>query len=175
MESATAILIGAGLATLGWVYTARRSRNLARKQHTVNVMLQASFNSDFRNSLKVLAPYLKTGAPKPPDFSDEINPEFGAAFRQVANHYEFIAAGLRNGDFDERLVKDSLRGTILTLFEICHDSIWKLRDSRRRQSIYEHLEWLYKRWEKTPPGKCQVFIEWCRGRPFCGERVNHQK
>jgi hypothetical protein len=54
MDSPTAILIGAGLATCGWLYGARRARTLPRKQHTVNVMLQAAFNQSYREAEKTL-------------------------------------------------------------------------------------------------------------------------
>ena len=52
ISTSTAILIGAGFATLGWVYTARRARTLARTQHTLTAMLTVSFNQDFRKALR---------------------------------------------------------------------------------------------------------------------------
>jgi hypothetical protein len=94
------------------------------------------------------------------------------ALRRVLNHYEFIATGLRNGDFDERLVRDSERAAILTLFEKSQDFIWNLRDARRRITIYENIEWLYSRWEKSPPSHMQQCAEWIVGRPFPGRRAN---
>jgi Domain of unknown function (DUF4760) len=114
MDTATAALIGAALATAGWLYTARRARTLSRKQHSVSVMLQASFNSEFQGFVKTVAEHIK---------ANDIAQRIGAgddtlrmATRRVLNHYEFIASGLRNGDFDERLVMDSERSAIIQLF-----------------------------------------------------------
>jgi hypothetical protein len=120
MEGPTAVLIGAGLATCGWLYSARRARTLSRKQHTVNVMLQASFNEDFRASIDLIAEAMKRG--KCPDLQTGDNDALNKALMLVTNHMEFIAAGLRNGDFDESLVKDSWRGQTLVLFEFYEET-----------------------------------------------------
>ena len=111
MDTSTAALVGAALATCGWLYTARRARTLSRKQHTVTVMLQASLNKEFRDALLVISDAMKNGAC--PDLEADENKELRFSMRFVTNHYEFVAAGLRNGDFDERLVRDSERGVIV--------------------------------------------------------------
>lgn len=93
-------------------------------------------------------------------------------FRMVINHYEFIAAAIRNGDIDETLVRDSERATILSMFEASKDRIEALRVTRRRRSVCEHLEWLHIRWETKPPGVVRRCCESVRGRPFQGRREN---
>ena len=102
--------------------------------------------------------------------SDDEHEEVLAALRMWLNHYEFIAAGIRNGDLDETLIRDSERGTILTIYECAVDYIDSLRNTRRRRAIYEHLEWLHRRWESHPPGIMRRLAEYCRGRPFKGRR-----
>jgi len=168
MTTDTAVLMAAGLATLGWLYTGRRARTLSRKQHTINILTQASFNKDWRDAMERISPILKDK--KLPDLAAEPNGANAGAIRMVLNHYEFIAAGLRNGDFDESLVRDSQRGTILTLVEVCGPHIYNLRNSRQRQSVYEHIEWLSSRWTTNKPGWVRRCAEWCRGRPFSGRR-----
>ena len=169
LGSELAILIAAGFATLGWLYTARRARTLSRKQHTVNIIVQAYFNKEYREALTAIASTLRPGTC--PDLTQQDNNVLLQHFRMVMNHYEFLGAGIRNGDFDEQLLIDSQRGSIVQLVETCRTHIYRVRDSRRRQAIYEHIEWLYNRWEKKPPGCFQRIFEWCRGRPCRGERV----
>ena len=89
--------------------------------------------------------------------------------RNILNHYEFVSAGLRNGDFDEKLIKDSEKSTYLSLYTCCEKYIWNLRDSRDRLSIYEHLEWVYQRWEIKKPNEFIIFVEWVRGKPIYGK------
>jgi hypothetical protein len=166
VEAPTAALIAATLATIGWLYTARRARTLSRKQHTINVILQSSFNKDFSEACVKLIALIK---------NDKVNTladgsEDREAFRLVANHYEFLSAGIRNGDFDEQLMKDCLRAQLIEFYSKSADFIWKQRDNRRRQAIYEHLEWLYVRWEKSKPRFYQRWLERVISRPLQGRR-----
>ena len=171
-DTAAAALFSAALATTGWLYTARRARTLSRKQHTVAVMLQASFNSEFKNIYKSMRIHIRDKTIPNPLTGD---PELVDSIRRVLNHYEFIAAGLRNGDFDEQLVLDSERSTILNIYDGCSEYIWALRNDRKRMAIYEHLEWLSARWNDTSARPMKTFLEWVRQRPFQGARHNHRK
>lgn len=169
MSPSIAILIGAALATTGWLYTARRARTLSKKQHTINLMIQASFNKEFLEARNALAPYLKDCC-FPEDVIKGENDELKARFRAILNHYEFVSAGIRNGDLDERLLKDSERSSCTMLYKCCENYIWNLRDSRDRLTLYEHLEWLYERWEKSPPGWFQLSWEKVFDAPVYGKR-----
>ena len=171
MDPAIAVLVSAGLATTGWLYTARRARMLSRKQHTVNVMLQASFNKDFQDCISHIRPFILER-----NLSSSLDdPVLQDAIRRVLNHYEFIAAGLRNGDFDEQLVLDSQRALILQLWNGSAEYIWALRNSRDRMSLYEHLEWLTARWDDAQPRPFKKLGEQIAGRPWQGARHRHKK
>ncbi|MBA3447801.1 MAG: DUF4760 domain-containing protein [Pseudaminobacter sp.] len=169
MEPTIAVLIAAGLATTGWIYAARKARTLARKQHTINVLLQASFNKEFLEARNALSPHLKACV-FPEDVSRGENEPLRAQFRSILNHYEFVAAALRNGDFAERLMFDSERASAMALYKCCETYIWNQRSNRDRMALYEHLEWLYIRWEKEPPGRIQRCFEFLRGAPLYGKR-----
>jgi hypothetical protein len=164
-----AVLIGAGFATFGWLYTARRQRTLARKQHTLNVILQARNSKEFGAAQAAIRPDILSKCC--PDIANGSH-EHKEHYRMVLNHYELVAMGIRNGDFDERMVKDIQRGTLLAVWEACETNIFKMRDARRRRTTYEHFEWLYKRWETKRPGLIQKFVEWMRGAPLGGRRVD---
>ncbi|WP_428687842.1 DUF4760 domain-containing protein [Roseibium sp.] len=174
MQTEIAILIGAGLATVGWIYTARRARMLARKQHTINVILQTNFSERFLNSRSKIAPYLKK-CECPDEIMNGENEELRAHFRDILNHYEFVSAGMRNGDFDERLLKDSEKSTYIALYKCCEPYIWSLRNNRNRMSIYEHLEWVHSRWETNKPNKFVRAIERVRDKPFYGKLDQERK
>jgi hypothetical protein len=167
MQPTTAILVGAFAATIGWLYTARRARMLSRKQHTISVILSTSSNQRFISQRDLIAPHLKNGQ-CPTLWQSGSHSHLRDALRDVLNHYEFVAAGLRNGDFDEKLLRDSERATFVRLFERCEEYIWQLRNGRDRMTIYEHLEWVHRRWQKAPPGLLQRGVEFLRGRPFYG-------
>lgn len=163
------LAVSALLATLGWIYTARRARWLARKHHTFNTLTNVQFSVAFRKAFKALSTYLKT---EPRARLDEIEDEdTRQKVRLILNHFEFISAGIRRGDIDEDLVHDTYRGTVRVYFEQLEDYIYSVRNARKRNAIFEHLEWLYVRWEQDPPGRIQRFFEWVKGSPFQGTRV----
>jgi hypothetical protein len=165
---AVAALLAIIFASIGWLYAARRSRDLSRKQHTFNALLQASFNERYHRELTALRPYFRSG--QLPDFSDPANAQLGESLSFILNHYEFIAAGVRSGDISERLLRDSERSTVIKIFEVSNKYIAGLRDMRSRQSHFEHLEWLYVRWKEKPPSKWQCFVEWVLARPLYHDR-----
>ncbi|MCH8111255.1 MAG: DUF4760 domain-containing protein [Proteobacteria bacterium] len=169
IATGNAILVGAGLATFGWVYTARRHRRISRKQHTFNVLLHMSFNEVFLKALKCASTHFRDQTL--PDLLDEANVELRRKVRIILNHYEFMAAGVRNGDLDEQLLRDSERGVVVQIYESCQHHIYSVRNTRQRQSINEHLEWLYKRWNPNPPRRTKRLIEWALGRPLQGQRI----
>ncbi|MGE3265302.1 MAG: DUF4760 domain-containing protein [Methylocystis sp.] len=140
---------------MGWVYTARRARDLSRKQHTCNVILHSSLDRGLNEASAKLVPLIKNGDI---DSLQEGTVE-REAFRLMANHYEFLAAGIRNGDLDERLMRDCLHAQLIEFYYKSSNFIWMQRDIRRRQTTYEHLEWVYLRWEKAKPEFYQRWLE----------------
>jgi len=158
------ILVGAVLATIGWIYTARRARNLSRRQHTFNALLTVSCNLEYQQSSNRLRPLVR--AKSIPDVPLEGESELRDDLTLLLNHFEFLAAGLRNGDISERLLRDSERGTIIGLVEASEAFIQKVRDTRHRQSIFEHVEWLHRRWKDSPPVWWQQIIEQVIGHPL---------
>jgi len=166
------IAASAILATVGWLYSARRARSLSRKQHTINIIVTQAFDAPMREAQSKLASAFKnhgTSLPLPG------SPEHAALLpylRLVLNHFEFIAAGIRRGDIDEMLVWDAQRGTIIALCNRAEKHIFSLRDTRARRSMYEHLEWLVRRWDGKRPNLAQRICERCLARPFVGTRVN---
>ena len=172
MQNWVAILIAAALATTGWLYAARRARSLSRKQHTVSVLMQANMNEEFQKCRSRVGGTLLSGDMGKVPIDDE---ELRVAVRRLLNHYEFISAGVRNGDFDERLVRDTERSAILTLYTGCKVYIWSLRNDRHRMSLYEHLEWLHARWTDQHRRRLKRFCERVMQRPFQGARHNPNK
>lgn len=158
------ILLAAVLATIGWIYTARRARTLSRRQHTFNALLTVSCNSQYQEASNRLRPMIRAkNIPEVPlDGQNQIRDDL----TMLLNHFEFLAAGLRNGDIAERLLKDSERGTIIGLYEASEPFIQRVRDTRQRQAIFEHLDWIYRRWKEKPPTWWQYVIEFVIGYPL---------
>ena len=137
-----------------------------RKQHTFDALLRTTFNKEYQDALKAVREYILVG--RFPDRGTDEFKEILPNCRFLLNHYEVLAAGIRNGDISEKLLEDTERGTILRLFETAEAAnyIATVRDERKRKVIFEHVEWLYERWHENPPPWWQVLIEVAWGRPL---------
>ena len=166
IETPVAVLIGVVLATLGWLYSARRQRTVMRKQHTFDALLRTTFNKGYQDALTAVREYILAG--KFPDRGTDEFKEIAPHCRFLLNHYEVLAAGIRSGDISEKLLKDTERFTIQRLFETAEASsyITSVRDERKRRVIFEHVEWLYERWHEMPPPWWQTLIEVAWARPL---------
>lgn len=162
--SIPAILAAAILATVGWIYTARKSRMLMRRQHTFNALLQASFDERFQTSLDNIRDHIRAGCFPDLNLADNETLKRDVVF--LLNHYEFLAAGIRLGDISEKLLKDSERGTIISLFKTSEPFILAVKDNRKRMTTFEHIEWLYERWHEKPCTWWQILLEFIAGRPL---------
>ena len=161
-DSGVVGLIAASLATTGWIYTARRNAVLSRRQHSFNALLNAESNALLNANIETVAGAM--GDLPLPDLTTSENMALRRAFEFLLNHYEFIAAGIRIGDFSETMFRNAERGTVLTLYDATRPYIDKVREKHRR-TAFEHLEWLYRRWSRwsLPP---QAILEWMRQRPL---------
>jgi Domain of unknown function (DUF4760) len=115
----TVALFGIFFATLGWIWSLKRARSLSRKQHTFNALLQSRFNAQFQAAHAVVRLYIK--GEKTTDLLSNKNKTLHAQLTFILNHYEFLSAGVRNGDISEQLLRDSQRGVIVSLYEYSGD------------------------------------------------------
>lgn len=162
MDTFHAILITGLLATIGWYYTARRTWALSRKQHTINIILQANFDDGFIGDRDAVAPLVREGAITPHKVAEQGLTE---KFRRVLNHHEFVAAAVRAGDIEEGMLKDAEAGLYVQLVEASRDYIRHQRNEANRPTLYEHLEWLHARWSLDPPNPWQRVWERVAERP----------
>lgn len=162
METFHAILLTGVAATIGWIYTARRTWMLSRKQHTISIILQGNFDDGYTLARDTIAPLVRA---QKIDFDKLDGTEVEKSLRRVLDHSEFVAAGVRSGDVDEALLKDSEMYAFVTLFEAAEDYIRRVRDARGHAPLYEHFEWIHARWRKSPPNAVQRFSEVVMGRP----------
>jgi len=178
-NSAAAILLSAILATMGWwlsnTVTMRNARaagdaaasNL-RKQHTLNVLFQFRHSETFgRHQANILQRFpfgTAISAEEIPDliaerknwkyFEDASAPHYRMSpiesVAHVANFYEAIAAGIKNKDLDELLVKDTLKSIMLGFYDKTHAFILHTQrpdsNGKPTTSSYEHYTALAEKW-----------------------------
>jgi hypothetical protein len=129
-ETGRAILVGAYLASLGWIYTNYMTARIQRKAHTMNVLIQLRNSNDFnKHKNAVLArfplgrPVNKTDMAALNDQRMDANaygpdkvPLLDSAYF-VANYYEFISVGVVDGDLDATMIEHTMRGIFIRWFD----------------------------------------------------------
>ena len=143
---------GVSSALSGWIITAWITVRNSIKQHTINTLLQSrlspeymkhatNFNNYFFNVNREKIPIVNA------DLIDTAKRAHIDCARYVLNYFEFMAVGIRYGDLDGDLLKDSMHWILNNSYEISEALIKKRQATNPK--IYENLEWLRKHWDNT--------------------------
>lgn len=143
----------AATALIAALISARISLQNTIKQHTINTLLQMRLSDAYMSRAeRVTQRYFGQKGNYYLTDAECDNPPPEAVISDVIyilNYLEYIASAIRGGDLDEDLVRESLRGMLCNNYECAELWIKKRRDiggGRTNPKLYEHLEWLYRRW-----------------------------
>lgn len=145
------ILLGTLTAVLGWLFTNRGQDLNSRRSHSIQTLMSSRLSEAYANhsnhATKVYTT-LKEKHGETYNLSLEdynlIDPLERNAIIYQLNYFEFIAVGIRYGDLDENLIKNTLKSIINTNC-VFFQNIIKDKQSKS-SSLYEHLIALNERW-----------------------------
>lgn len=177
--TAATITLAATVATIGWVVQYFHSRDLHRKQHTMNVLLQFRTGTEFnRNEHNILSRFpsgqfvtgddVKKLIKEVRDSSkyeikngQRIMPVLHS-IHNVLNFYENIAFSIRKGDMDKMTIRETLRSIINAMYRKSKAVIrYYVTDEKiGNRQAYEHLRWLVHNWEDEDRGTIVTPTEW---------------
>ena len=151
------------VAAVGWFLTVTSARRLSRRQHTINVLQEQSFNKASHELASKVIERFPTGVCIT---KEDANTLTEAAYNRhhawydtynslmyLLNYYEFIAVGIRNRDLD-----------VLVMHNYCHSMLCKicektceyiLRKQQDNPHLYENLVNLYKAWKPADCFPCR--------------------
>ena len=123
------------------------------KQHTINTLLQTRLSATYMDYAKTISATLTSSysvdSPIPLD-KLQGNAECKHAVDYLLNFQEFLAVGIRHGDLDEYVLRDSMRGIVVDFTAIVWEYIVYVRSrssgGHEKSKTYEHLLWLRARW-----------------------------
>lgn len=164
MDTGLAILIGAGGATVGWIFAQRQNRKLTRLEHTFNVL--ESYRNDEKHwgsFDRFVSMAKKNDIPGPRDSGrdDDIK-----AIGSLLFHYEYISAGIFSGGLDEGMIKLCEEGNIVELYKRTKDYIEAIRGILKKDGVYENFAGLGKRWAGPGPKVYVRLVEVFIMRPW---------
>lgn len=81
---------------------------------------------------------------------DKRNSDEANQVRYVLNHWERVFVGLRQGIYDEAMLRESNYNTVLRVYSQARPFIEAIREMSQTQTYYQCLERAAKRWRKKP-------------------------
>jgi hypothetical protein len=158
-----AITIGY-LATVGWIYTNYMNMRNAQRAHTMNVLMQIRTNTVLNeHRLNYLKRYPRAGltdADLPALKQEQLDPKSYNitssnrampvldSIRYMANLYEFISVGMKQGDLDESIIRMSLRAIMIGFYDQVEPWIKDVRSGQHIPTAYEHYTYYVERFKK---------------------------
>ncbi|WP_413483792.1 DUF4760 domain-containing protein [Morganella psychrotolerans] len=71
-------------------------------------------------------------------------------FQYILNFYERVAVSIREGIYNEQMIKRTSYTTVIETFEISEPLIKAIRESIQSKTTYQEFEWLVNRWKDKP-------------------------
>lgn len=144
-------LLGTLAVVLGWLFNSRAQDLTSKRSHSIHTLMSSRLSEAYANhSNYAMAVYMRLREKNgddytitPQDITECSQLERNAIFYQL-NYFEFISVGIRYGDLDENLIKNTLKSIIRTNYDFFEKVI---KDKQAiNPTLYEHLTALNSRW-----------------------------
>ncbi len=150
------IFLGVVVAVGTIIYNVRT----AKKTQTANFLFESRQDVQYIESLHVLKQAHRSGK----SFRSYVFPCAGSTiteeeiaerrkFQYILNFYERVAVSIREGIYDERMIKRTSYTTVIETYDIAEPLIKAIREHIQSETTYQEFEWLVKRWKAKPLNK----------------------
>ncbi|HCL5623485.1 TPA: DUF4760 domain-containing protein [Kluyvera ascorbata] len=151
--SSAVVFLGVVAAIVTIIYNVRT----AKKTQTANFLFESRQDAQYLESLHVLKQVHRSGK----SFRAYVFPCNGGAitedemverrkFQYILNFYERVAVSIREGIYNEEMIKRTSYSTVIETFDIAEPLIKAIREHINSETTYQEFEWLVKRWKKNP-------------------------
>ena len=132
-------------AVFGWLITNLFTAKNSIRQHTVAILTQTRLSTEYIKHAHNLLEFQDNHKVISKEMYLQLDYDKQKSITYFLNTLEFIAAGIRLGDFDEDLVKAAQQCTFQAAFKIFTPLI--ISRNNQQASTYEHLLQLKKHWQ----------------------------
>jgi len=148
ISTESSILLSVFLGLFTATGTARLSSEASRREHTVTALLSARTDQVLHAHIEKVVCAFGDSAISSADLANNDKKNAIQSAIQILNFYEFLAKAIENGDFDEKLVRESLERQYFyacdKFKEVIRDALEK--DTRKPEKTFSGILWLYKKW-----------------------------
>ncbi|WP_312982073.1 DUF4760 domain-containing protein [Atlantibacter sp.] len=145
------VLIGVSVAVVTLIYNVRT----AKKTQTAVFLFESRKDKDYVESLHILKKAHQSGK----SFRSYVLPTPGTAitdqelderrkFQYILNFYERVAVSIRQGIYNEEMIKRTSYTTVIETWDIAEPLIRAIREKINSEITYQEFEWLATRWKK---------------------------
>lgn len=141
------ILLGILGAVYGWLFTTKSQYINTRKNHSIQTLMSSRLSTCYVEKFDLLNTISLNQKNSPLTYEEYENLDLPKklAVMYALNYYEYVAVGIRFGDLDANLIKNTLRSNILSTYKFLENVIKE--KSQNNPSCLEHLKALCLRWE----------------------------
>ena len=126
----------------------RSNTKNARQRATIDLILHQSQNKELQDAITLVNRLARQNLPLVDHYKlDEV---FRASILKVLNSREFIATGIRENIFDERVYKRSQFSNFTRDWERLECVVKYLREQTKKETIFQDFEHLGKKWKADP-------------------------
>lgn len=129
----------------------------AKKTQTANFLFESRQDAQYIESLHVLKMVHRSGK----SFRSYVFPNEGQTiseeemierrkFQYILNFYERVAVSIREGIYNEKMIKRASYTTVIETYDIAEPLIKAIREHIKTETTYQEFEWLVKRWKADP-------------------------
>ncbi|TKK13163.1 DUF4760 domain-containing protein [Pantoea agglomerans] len=129
----------------------------AKKTQTAIFLFESRQDAQYVESLHVLKEVHRSGKsfrsyvfPVQGQAISDKEKDDGRKFQYILNFYERVSVSIREGIYDEQMIKRTSYTTVIETFEIAEPLIKAIRESISSETTYQEFEWLVKRWKAKP-------------------------
>lgn len=148
------------LSAVGAIAIIYNNSHQAKKRATVDLVLHELTNPEIVEAKQKVAEFHDnhTDLTQLSCAQHKHKPE-NVYIRTVLNNYEFIAAGIKEGAFDEEIYKRVKRSILIRDWEALAAYVAEIRRRTGREKIFIELQWLAERWKKS---EIKPTVSWVR-------------
>ena len=128
------------------------ARTIARRKQTADLMFGTRADDNLSKGYKCLqrlhtAPdsNMRSFASDEKSNSDDAN-----SIRYVLNHWERVFVGVRQGIYDEKMLREANYNTVIRVWAQAKPYIEAVREAEQKPTYYQCLESAARRWKKNP-------------------------
>lgn len=147
------ILLGGVIAT---IQTIKHNRTIAKQKETALLLFNSRTDDMLRLGYKVIRDLQASNDDNIASYATDDgkrNSEPADQIRYVLNHWERTAVCVGHEIYCEKILKDSMFTTVVNMYEQAEPFIKAIRRRVGRDTLYQELECMVKRWNAAPLAK----------------------